>query len=312
MESSTSTTRSQNRRSRIFDRGVAALRNVVSVSLDEDRYACPLCMRAFTRQHLEQGFLSLEHVPPRSMGGRPLVLTCVDCNSGAGHTIDAAAHRRAEMWRFARVVGKDEGSYSAPLRMKIKGEKLTVRATLGGATNDLRLDQELNNPESLRRLREALQKHASEGTWREIGPINLGMLTGFHDLLSRLSDLKTAYLLAFATFGYRYAFSKQLEPVRRQLANPEHEILPRGFWIFMGWDSEEDRTLSVMSEPFHHVFVQIDRVAVILPGLDPPSDPWTELVKGGARRIQFTGTRLEWPRLLPMVLDFPASSHGEG
>ena len=37
--------------------------------------------------------LSVEDVPPRHSGGRPLVLTCKACNSTAGHSIDAVADR---------------------------------------------------------------------------------------------------------------------------------------------------------------------------------------------------------------------------
>lgn len=32
-------------------------------------YVCPLCLRAFGRQSLEHGHLSIEHVPPSNRGG---------------------------------------------------------------------------------------------------------------------------------------------------------------------------------------------------------------------------------------------------
>ena len=54
-----------------------------------DCYVCPLCMRAFTRYALAAKELTLEHVPPESLGGRRLVLTCRHCNNRAGAKVDS-------------------------------------------------------------------------------------------------------------------------------------------------------------------------------------------------------------------------------
>src|SRR5262245_31174488 len=47
-------------------------------------YGCPLCLRIYP----SPSAFTVEDVPPKSVGGRPLLLTCYDCNSKAGHTID--------------------------------------------------------------------------------------------------------------------------------------------------------------------------------------------------------------------------------
>lgn len=45
-------------------------------------YVCPLCLHGFDLDsHLS---LTFEHVPPRSVGGSTLALTCLQCNGSAG------------------------------------------------------------------------------------------------------------------------------------------------------------------------------------------------------------------------------------
>jgi hypothetical protein len=56
-----------------------------------EAYGCPLCLRLFCRDHIDQ--LSLDHVPPKSVGSKLKVLTCKCCNSRAGNELDAHAHQ---------------------------------------------------------------------------------------------------------------------------------------------------------------------------------------------------------------------------
>ena len=55
---------------------------------------CPICLEPFTEAGVLDGSaVTLEHVPPPpgALGGRPICLTCKECNAGAGHGIDQAA-----------------------------------------------------------------------------------------------------------------------------------------------------------------------------------------------------------------------------
>src|SRR5688572_2826829 len=63
-----------------FDQGVAALARVRQEF--DGYYACPLCLVGFDAGELSR--LTREHVPPRSLGGKHLVLTCDDCNHRRG------------------------------------------------------------------------------------------------------------------------------------------------------------------------------------------------------------------------------------
>jgi len=55
-------------------------------------YMCPLCLNQFTKVDLSDNVenpLTFEDVPPKSMGGKPKILTCKVCNSTAGYELDA-------------------------------------------------------------------------------------------------------------------------------------------------------------------------------------------------------------------------------
>ena len=87
-------------RSRWFAEGAEALHRLRP---DFPRlYVCPICGRGFVEQALSNGMLTLEHVPPRSMGGRRLVLTCRDCNARAGHMMDVHAYKREKILDFVQ------------------------------------------------------------------------------------------------------------------------------------------------------------------------------------------------------------------
>ena len=54
-------------------------------------YLCPLCFNIFFEKDLDsnlKNFLTLEDIPPKSLGGKPRALTCKDCNSTSGHELD--------------------------------------------------------------------------------------------------------------------------------------------------------------------------------------------------------------------------------
>lgn len=95
-------------RERWFAEGAVALRRTLSGmgmadSLpDSEFYACPLCLVAYGRDAFEAGMFTVEHVPPHSVGGDPLLLTCERCNSTAGTAMDShAAGREAADDLFA-------------------------------------------------------------------------------------------------------------------------------------------------------------------------------------------------------------------
>ncbi len=69
----------QRQPSLLFDRFSRSL--AATVPGMTDTFRCPLCWRDFDQGSLKSGALSREHVPPRSLGGWLVTLTCKKCNN---------------------------------------------------------------------------------------------------------------------------------------------------------------------------------------------------------------------------------------
>jgi hypothetical protein len=66
-----------------FERGAESL-GAIAPNYRGRGYACPICLRISP----SDATLTVEDVPPKSVGGRPLILTCKSCNDAAGATLD--------------------------------------------------------------------------------------------------------------------------------------------------------------------------------------------------------------------------------
>ncbi len=115
------------RKLKLFNQGSAALENLNPEW--QGLYACPICERAFTVDALESGDLTLEHAPPKSVGGRDITLTCQQCNSGAGHTVDAQVRRREDLKDFATTSTDD----ALRAKLSLPGMDEPVNVTVQGA-----------------------------------------------------------------------------------------------------------------------------------------------------------------------------------
>ena len=94
----------------LFERGVEAFEKITGKSYG--LYVCPICAKGYDRHQLEAGTLTLEHVPPKSLGGKGIVLTCKNCNSTAGHSVDAALANRREQNDCIEAIIRGEGCFS--------------------------------------------------------------------------------------------------------------------------------------------------------------------------------------------------------
>src|SRR5256885_9402871 len=80
-----------------FDLGAKAYSQACPGIYAVPTYVCPICRKPFTVEALDDGRLSMEHVPPQSVGGCELLLTCTACNNTAGTKLDAAAKTKEDV-----------------------------------------------------------------------------------------------------------------------------------------------------------------------------------------------------------------------
>lgn len=297
-------------RERWFTEGAAALRRTLSGmgmadSLpDSEFYACPLCLVAYGRDAFEAGVFTVEHVPPHSAGGDPLLLTCERCNSTAGAAMDAhAAGRKAVDDLFA----------GRSLRRALRAEFDVGGVTVYGNVNSengaflMNVVPKANNPKDITAITETLKNRAAAGTG---GSIGFKFREHVSPELARLSAVRAGYLAAFAALGWRYAFLECLQPLREQLAEPETAILPS--LVFIDPAAEPGRRrLLVTEEPaeMRTLAVMLGRFTVFLPRWDEPKSmeeisaglAWYDALPASRKRC--TRTQIPWPAYPQYKLD---------
>lgn len=68
----------------------------------------------------------MEHVHSEKLGGKPIALTCKQCNSTTGYTIDAAIVNRDKLNKSVEALVRKNGSYEGNYSLKMGGETINV------------------------------------------------------------------------------------------------------------------------------------------------------------------------------------------
>ena len=116
---------------KIFSENLNSIRDEDFIQLESDipnSYICPLCIRNFTIKDLDQSLnncLTLEDVPPHSLGGKPLTLTCKECNNTAGSLLDEELRKKLTTHEF--LEGVPDAIVDAKIRLD---EELSIYGTL--------------------------------------------------------------------------------------------------------------------------------------------------------------------------------------
>jgi hypothetical protein len=259
-------------------------------------------MRLFPQQSLEDGTLTLEHVPPESMGGRGIALTCRECNSFAGHTVDAAAHNRERLLTLGDILAGRGGEFEGPAHVNFQGVSTNAILKMRDNSVSIVVRETTNHPERFRGQMSAIQSEvqAANGGHVEFG-VSARVRAPFHR--ARVGDLRAAFLAAFAQFGYSYAFHPRLASVLEQIARPDEELIDGAWWIAP--PILPDPFMGVMTSPFEAVLVRIGRLMIVMPWIfGPETDVYAE-----ARRVfapnggPITLDTLYWPTTLVMTID---------
>lgn len=187
---------------------------------------CPICLLPFAENDVRDGrSVTLEHAPPKAfrkdfnLKSIPLCLTCVECNNAAGRGMDQAAF---------------DASRKPKSYVEVQGVPHTVSISIrDGAVPHIRMEsRSLSFPSDL-------------------NPRDFKLIVKLQNpRCVNASWLKSAYLSVFSIlgpYGYRYAEGDAVRQVRKQIMNPEKEIIKRiplgdhsdraGDWIFMNCES---------------------------------------------------------------------------
>ena len=211
-----------------YSRNLGAVKKHPWVHLEpdvEDVFLCPQCFCYFTREEVLAGenveaSVTLEHVPPKALGGRRLTLTCKKCNDWSGSDLDSHLINKLKSDEFLRRIP------GAPVdaKLSLKNEINLTATAQYSEDRDLQIwcDEKRSDPKEVEKLR-----HLQESSpW----PIKIDFRgyrgRGYKRRRPECSLLRIAYLWAFSVFGYGFLKNEDLSVIRQQINNPTEDVLP--------------------------------------------------------------------------------------
>ncbi|MHC1773816.1 MAG: HNH endonuclease [Lentimicrobium sp.] len=186
--------------------------------ITEDIYICPLCLNGFQRITLDQSHsnpLTIEHVPPESSGGKPLILLCKKCNSNKGYESDHIIPKVLESESFSNKIA---GNLKKGKINLFPGSNLPFELEIQSNNKLIFNINDLKNEFIQNKLKSILsdsQKHEVKFT------IQTPNKYKYAEAL-----LLIGYLLAFNYFGYAFLLESNLENIRNHINTPEDSPLP--------------------------------------------------------------------------------------
>jgi hypothetical protein len=264
----------------------------------EDRpfYVCPLCLFAGNESALRDGWLTREDVPPRSLGGKKIVLTCAPCNNRAGHEIDWHARREADLVAFLT-----RGNATMRARLRTSSGRMPIQLTVSNAGIQMMgVPKAAKKSDSDGVTQDFTQATGSDG-WQDLKfKIDFAR---FSQTRAATSWLRSAYLAWFAALGYRFVFRPELNVVRERITNPD-STEPLRFRIIQQ-EPVAEPTLLCLDEPesFRSHVMLYGRNVIFLPRYDD-ADLYARLAAQPECHVNISGKTYPWPDRPLFLHDF--------
>ncbi|MDC7996358.1 HNH endonuclease [Altibacter sp. HG106] len=178
-------------------------------------YSCPVCGNSYYETDLSSNSpnqLTIEHVPPECVGGKPLTLTCAECNKNSGSDFDL--HLKLYMqYQFAA-----EGNVRIPVRTKVN-DTINFKSQL--VINKKKRSLRFYLSKKSKYAKEQIKNISDNGLNYKINAeLNFG-----NQKKAEKALLKSVHLYAFSKFGYAYLQSVGGTYVRSELYNTNENIL---------------------------------------------------------------------------------------
>jgi hypothetical protein len=257
-------------------------------------YVCPLCLHAFGEDALEGRFLTREDVPPRSVGGRKIVLTCRRCNSGSGHDLDNHVRLEADLHAFATMTLEEE--IHATLRAG--SARMPIHLSAGGSFKMFGVPKAAA-PGQREELEDYLRQVGAPG-----GPeVELHItFRPFSSARARVGWLRAAYLAFFAALGYRFIMRPELDVVRERIKKPE-EAEPEPFRVVSREKRRPALIIVKSPEDFQGYVMFHGHNTIFLPRWGDHK-LYQRLAAHPSVEVNFTGKEMSWPNRPVLALDF--------
>lgn len=182
----------------------------------DNLFLCPICFKYFPEEAVDANLISLEHVPPKAVGGKVRTLTCRTCNNEAGTRLDSKLQKHLNFIEFDDNIPKTELEIKYSLN-----DSVFLPATLSQSPEGNLIiagQPHRSNPKDLERIMQNPPQNANQMTFRLQIPT--------YERHSRAAILRIAYLYAFSVLGYSFLMNPNLGVIRGQIRYPDESILP--------------------------------------------------------------------------------------
>lgn len=229
--------------------------------VDEDPgYICPLCLDIVRNPRK----LSREHVPPRAIGGKVLCLLCKTCNSGAGHSVDAAMAERIAAKKVLR-----QGTTNKFVDLNLPDLSVKSELFVTGNHGEFTVSKKHNNPKNFKEFHNRIRNPDLGSKIEVVYPHQ------FNEHYVMVGYLKAAYLYAFAKFGYGYILRECMDLVRSQIQMPSKKRIWK-WWLARNEEIDQD-TIYLCKTPINCIAVGMFEHIIVLPSLNEPFDPYEDI-----------------------------------
>jgi len=241
------------KRKKIFDRFSTHLSELnkegklAGIELKHDNtYICPICLNQFSNADLKSvstNMLTSEDSPPDCLGGKKVALTCKECNNRCGRELDFHLQ---------------EGLLEIDSREFLPYSTRKAEVTIGGVTVkgeirvteksvEVHVSEKNNNPE-------VAKEHLTKVVPNEVATVK-PKPSRVDPLKFEVALLKSAYILAFAKFGYNLFLDPCYDVVREQLNKPDQRIYPEGFFTKQPFTKEQEGIYFILEKGYESIFV---------------------------------------------------------
>lgn len=199
--------------------------NAGDFTLPDELYLCPISLNLYSIESLKNKELTIEHVPPKSLGGKGMVLVDKEINNKDGHSADK------DLLLFFRT--KTFLEHGGELEAKISAEMLDMHGVT--AQFALKRDAQLESGKAKIQVKtsakniKAMQYKGMFSNWDGLSFKVSGKMS---NKLNTKLMLKCAYLTAFSRIGYDLLFDKRgykngtYGVLIHALNNPDDNVFP--------------------------------------------------------------------------------------
>ncbi len=171
----------------------------------KDMFLCPICMRPFYRESINNKAISIEHIPPQAIGSSMKTITCTKCNN------DIGAKLQPHMNNYVREKDLLAGRVLKPIpaKVEINGRTIHTRITENkGGGNWTGVSVKTQLPPDI--WPENAKKYVGK---KAIISLQIPASKEIVDA----AYLHSTYLALFSLLGYPYIMQPFLDPIRKKI-----------------------------------------------------------------------------------------------